>query len=103
MASQYATSYLVDLVLDADQSLDFLFYLVLEACISLYSVLDKRGALMFLPCSIKNAVAHVIFWHRRLTSQNFRASFLGQNHYPKILLRLFFRNNLTELKIILKD
>ena len=33
-----------DLVLDADQSLDFSSYLVLQACLSFYSVLDKSGA-----------------------------------------------------------
>ena len=49
-----------DLVLDADHALDFLSYLVFQACMSFYSVLDKSGAWMFLPCSIKNAVARMI-------------------------------------------
>ena len=48
-----------DLVLDADQALDFSSDLAFQACISFYSVLYKSGALMFLPCSIKNAVAHI--------------------------------------------
>ena len=50
-----------DLVLDADHALDvfFLSDLAFQACISFYSVLDKSGARMFLPCSIKNAVAHL--------------------------------------------
>ena len=42
-----------DLVLDADHALDFLSDLAFQACISFYSVLDKSGAWMFLPCSIK--------------------------------------------------
>ena len=33
-----------DLVLDADQALDFSSDLVFQACISFYSVLDKSGA-----------------------------------------------------------
>ena len=48
-----------DLVLDADHALDFLSDLAFQACISLYSVLDKSGAWMFSPYSIKNAVAHI--------------------------------------------
>ena len=48
-----------DLAPDADHSLDFLTYLVLQACISFCSVSDKSGALLFLPCSHKSAVAHV--------------------------------------------
>ena len=50
-----------DLVLDADHSLDFTSNLVLQACISLYSVLGKSGAWMFLPRSFKNAVAQLLF------------------------------------------
>ena len=49
-----------DLVLDADHALDFLSYLVLQACISFCSVSDKSGASLFLPCSHKNAVAHML-------------------------------------------
>ena len=49
-----------DLVLDADHAVDFLSDLAFQACISFYSVFDKSGAWMFLPCSIKNAVAHVV-------------------------------------------
>ena len=37
-----------------------LSYLVLQACISFCSVSDKRGGSLFLPCSHKNAVAHVV-------------------------------------------
>ena len=48
-----------DLVLDADHALDFLSYLVLQACISFCSVSDKSGASLFLPCSHKNALAHI--------------------------------------------
>ena len=48
-----------DLVLDAANALDFWPYLVLQACISFCSVSDKSGASLFLPCSHKNAVAHV--------------------------------------------
>ena len=49
-----------DLFLDADHAFDFLgTYLVLHACISCCSVSDKSGSLLFLPCSHKNAVAHV--------------------------------------------
>ena len=36
-------------------------YLVLQACISFCSVSDNRGAPLFLPCSHKNAVAHIIW------------------------------------------
>ena len=46
-----------DLVLDADHALIFTRF---QACISFYSVLDKSGAWMFSPCSIKNAVAHAM-------------------------------------------
>ena len=46
-------------VLDADHSLDF-SYLVLQACISSCSVSDKAGALLFLPFSHKNAIAHML-------------------------------------------
>ena len=49
-----------DLVLDAGYSLDFLSYLVLQACISFCSVSDRSGALLFLPCSHKSAVAHIM-------------------------------------------
>ena len=49
-----------DLVLDADHALDFSSDLALQACISFYCVLDKSGAWMFLPCLIKNAVAHIV-------------------------------------------
>ena len=42
-----------DLVLDADNALDFVSYLVLQACISFCSVSDKGGASLFLPCSHK--------------------------------------------------
>ena len=49
-----------DLVLDADHALDFLSDLAFQVCISFYSVLDKSGARMVLPCSIKNAVAQII-------------------------------------------
>ena len=49
-----------DLVLDAANALDFCPYLVLQACISFYSVSDKSGTSMFLPCSHKTAVAHVV-------------------------------------------
>ena len=48
-----------DLVLDTDHALDFLSYLVLQACISFCSVSDKSGESLFLPCSHKNAVAHI--------------------------------------------
>ena len=51
-----------DLVLDADNALDILSYLVLQACISFCSLSDESGASMFLPCSHKNAVAQM-FWH----------------------------------------
>ena len=34
-------------------------YLALQACISLCSVSEKSGALLFLPCSHKNVVAHI--------------------------------------------
>ena len=47
-----------DLVLDADHALAILSDLAFQACISFYSILGKSGAWMFLPCSIKNAVAH---------------------------------------------
>ena len=49
-----------DLVLDADQALHFLSYLVLQTCISFCSVSDKCGASLFLHCSQDNAVAHVM-------------------------------------------
>ena len=42
---------LVLIFLDADHFLDFLSYLVLQACISFFSVSDKSGALLFLHCS----------------------------------------------------
>ena len=48
-----------DLVLDAGHSLDFLAYLVLQACILFCSVSEKSGASLFLPCSHKNAAAHL--------------------------------------------
>ena len=47
-----------DLVLDADHALDFLSDLAFQACISFYSVLDKSGASMFLPCWIKMLGGH---------------------------------------------
>ena len=37
-------------MLISDHALDFLFYLVLQACISFCSVSDKSGASLFLPC-----------------------------------------------------
>ena len=40
-----------DLVLDAEHSLDFSSYLILQACISFCSVSDKSGVSMFLPFS----------------------------------------------------
>ena len=44
-ASDYANSYLVpDLVLDADHALDFLSYLVLQACISRFVVFQTKVA-----------------------------------------------------------
>ena len=49
-----------DLVLDADRALDLLSYLVLQACISFCSVSNKTGAFLLLPCSHKNAVAHLV-------------------------------------------
>ena len=42
-----------DLILDADHSLDFLSYLVLQACILFCSVSDKSGALLFCLVRIK--------------------------------------------------
>ena len=48
-----------NLVLDADHSLEFLSYLVLQACISFCSVSDKSGASLFLFCSHKNVAARV--------------------------------------------
>ena len=76
LASNYAHLYLVpisfcsrsDLVLDADHSLNFLgtqesvrnCWLALQTCISFCSVSDKSGALLFLPCSHKNAVAQML-------------------------------------------
>ena len=56
MASNYANS------LDADHALEgfFLSDLVLQACISFCSVSDKSGASLFLPCSHKNVVAHML-------------------------------------------
>ena len=48
-----------DLVLDADHALDFLSYLVLQACILFCCVSDKSGASLFLPRTHKNAVVHV--------------------------------------------
>ena len=48
-----------DLVLDAHHVLDFLSYLVLQACVSFCSVSDKSGASLFLPCPHKHAVAHI--------------------------------------------
>ena len=59
MASNDANLHLV-LVLDADHALDFLSYLVLQACISFCSVSDKSGASQFLLCSHKNVVAHLL-------------------------------------------
>ena len=62
MASSYATSYLVPIsfwMLNM-YVLHCLSDLAFQACISFYSVLDKSGAWMFLRCSIKNAVAHVV-------------------------------------------
>ena len=50
-----------DLVLNAGHFLDFLSSLVLQACISFCSVSDKSGALLYSPCSRKNAVAHVLW------------------------------------------
>ena len=59
MASNYIVSR-SDLVLDADHSLDLLgTYLVLQACISFGSVSNKTGAFLLVPCSHKNAVAHI--------------------------------------------
>ena len=44
-----------------ENSLDFLgTYLALQACLSFCSVSIKSGASLFLPCSHKNAVAHMI-------------------------------------------
>ena len=68
LASNYSISYLVpisfrsrsDLVLISDHALDFLSDLAFQACISSYSVPDKSGARMFLPCSIINAFAHIV-------------------------------------------
>ena len=50
-----------DLVLDAHHALDYLSDLVLQACISFCSVSDKSGRLLLLPCSHKNAVAHIFY------------------------------------------
>ena len=36
-------------------------YLILQACISI-RVSDRNGALLFLPCSHKDAVVHVLSW-----------------------------------------
>ena len=47
-----------DLVLDVDHALDF--YLALQACISFCSVSDTSDVFLFLPCSHKNAVAHML-------------------------------------------
>ena len=55
MVTNYANLYLVpisfrsrsDLVLDADHALDFVSYLVLQACISFCSVSDQTGAALF--------------------------------------------------------
>ena len=45
-------------------------YLALQACISLCSIADKSGAFLFLPCSQRNAVAHVggNTWSNRVTA-----------------------------------
>ena len=64
VASSYANSHPVPIsfwfVLDADHALGFFLSCpVLQACISFCSVSDKSGASLFLPCSHKNAVAHV--------------------------------------------
>ena len=48
-----------DLILDADNALEFSSYLVLQACISFCSVSDKSGASMFFPCWHKNAAAQM--------------------------------------------
>ena len=48
-----------DLVLDADRALDFLSYLVLQACISFCSFSIKSGASLFLPSSQKKVVAQM--------------------------------------------
>ena len=60
MASNYATPYLVPISFwMLTLPLYFLSYLVLQECIAFCSVSDKSGASMFLPCSRKNAVAHI--------------------------------------------
>ena len=62
--NNYANSYLVPISFWSGSGcwpfLGFIgTYLILQACISFCSVSDKSGASMFLPCSRKNAVAHV--------------------------------------------
>ena len=49
-----------DLVLISFWILGFFIRSRLQACISFCSVSDKSGASLFLPCSHKNAVAHVV-------------------------------------------
>ena len=58
-----------DLVLDADNALDFESCLVLQACISFYSVSDQSGASLFLPCSHKTAVAHMMDFFKCVPSR----------------------------------
>ena len=76
MASNYANSYLVLISFSSRSGCweclgFFLSYLVLQACISVCSVSDKSGASMFLPCSHKNAVAHM---HTETVGQLWRGS-----------------------------
>ena len=71
MASNYANSYLVPISFWSRSGCwpcleFFLSDLVFQACISFYSVLDKSGAWMFLPCLIKNVVAHILYFYCRL-------------------------------------
>ena len=76
-----------DLVLDVANALDFLSYLVLQACISFYSVSDKSGTSMFLPCSHKNAVAHMFLQHWEAHADNG----VMQQHASWKVLRKFFK------------
>ena len=65
MASNDVNSYLVPIsfwsLSGCWPCLGFFFsYLVLQACISFRSVSDRSGASLFLPCSHKNVVAHMV-------------------------------------------
>ena len=76
-----------DLVLEADNALDLLSNLVLQACISFCSVSDKSGASVFLPCSHKNAVDKMPLLILSMSPQIVAGSLQVQHSVPKLGLK----------------